>query len=166
MKKIIAIMACAVMALAVLAACGNNGGSGASSGAGASSAAPDAAATSAPADGAGAGNAAGGASGALVSTDGVEVIGIAFEMVGETPNFQIELANSTDKDAEFDLSKFKIMLNDAEEVNFHLTSTTVKANTPRLQRAETASAGTLKVGDTVTVYYDGTPIGTYEVGEF
>ena len=166
MKKsiaiMLAIMACAVVAMAMLAACGNNGGSGG----GASSAAPDAAATSAPAGGAGAGNAAGGASGALVSTDGVEVIGIAFEMVGETPNFQIELANSTDKDAEFDLSKFKVMLNDAEEVNFHLTSTNVKANTPRLQRAETASAGTLKVGDTVTVYYDGTPIGTYEVGEF
>jgi hypothetical protein len=78
----------------------------------------------------------------------------------------IIFSNTTDKDVDVDLSKFQAKVDDADEVSFHLTSKTIKANTPYAQNAFTASAGTMKAGDKVYLYYDGTPVGTYEVTEF
>ena len=190
MKKSLAILAAIVFSIAMataLAGCGggsSSGSSAASSAAGsaatasssaagsaatagsAASSAASAASASANAASASAGAAADSRGGSLITVDGVDVNSVALEMVGNTPNFQIVLANNTDNDVEFDLSQFKIMVDDADEVDFHLTKTTVKANTPYLQRAETASEGTMKVGDSATIYYGDTLLGTFEVGEF
>jgi hypothetical protein len=91
---------------------------------------------------------------------------VAIEMVGDTPNLQLVFSNKTDNDVEFDLSPFRVLKDDKDEINFHLTKTTIKANTPYLQRAETASPGSMKVGDKATIYYGETLLGTFEVGEF
>lgn len=87
-------------------------------------------------------------------------------MVGDTPNFMVIFSNPTDQDVEVDLSKFKIMVDDKDEVSFHLTSKTIAANQSYAQWAFTAKPGSMKAGDSVTVYYDGNLVGTYEVTEF
>ena len=87
-------------------------------------------------------------------------------MVGDTPNLQFVFANKTNNDVELDLSPFRVLKDDKDEVNFHLTKKTVKANTPYLQLAETASPGSMKVGDSATIYHGDTLLGTFEVGEF
>lgn len=172
----------ALMAALALAGCGGSASSSAasasasavaSSAAASSSAAATTSASAASASAsttasasAASASAASASGNALVTVDGVDVKSVAVEMVGDTPNLQLVFANNTDKDVEFDLSKFRVMLDDKDEVNFHLTKTTIKANTPYLQSAQTASPNSMKVGDSATIYYDGTPLGTYEVGEF
>lgn len=86
-------------------------------------------------------------------------------MVGDTPNLQMVFSNNTSSDVEVDLSKFKVVKPDGEELSFHLAKKVVKANTPYAQNAFTASPGSLKAGDKVTLSYDGQPLGEYEVGE-
>ena len=98
--------------------------------------------------------------------DGVTVKDLGLEMVGDTPNLMIVFSNPTDQAVDVDLSKFQIKVDDKDEVNFHLTSKTIDANKPYAQWAFTAKPGSMKVGDSVTVYYDGKQIGTYKVTEF
>ena len=163
----VAIVFCIAMA-AVLAGCGGSSSSSSASSAASSATASASGSASASAAESASGSASSSTSsnGALLTKDGVDVTKVAVEMVGDTPNLQLVLANNTDTDVEFDLSQFQVMLDDKDEINFHLSKTTVKANTPRMQLADTASPGSLKVGDSVTIYYAGTPLGTFEVGEF
>ncbi|MBQ9002931.1 MAG: hypothetical protein IJ087_13855 [Eggerthellaceae bacterium] len=144
------VMLCAVMSAAALVGCG--GGAASSSAASTSSASASSSASK--------------SSGVITTIDGVDVKDISFDMVGDTPNFMIIFSNTTDNDIEVDLSKFKIMVNDTDEVSFHLTTKTVAANTKHAQNAFTASANSMKVGDEVYVYYNGELVGTYEVQEF
>lgn len=101
----------------------------------------------------------------VLTIDGVIVKDIGFDMVGDTPNFMVIFSNPTDKDVEVDLSKFQIKVDDKDEVSFHLTSKTIDANRNYAQWAFTAKPGSMKAGDSVTVYYDGNLVGTYEVNE-
>ena len=196
MRKIVTIMVIstvfAIMAVFVLVGCGISSSSAsvsasaASASANASSSAastsgavnasgvasPSVSAASSSASAASASSVSASASGergstkTLITVDGVDLNGVAIEMVGDTPNLQLVFANETNKDVEFDLSPFRVLIDDKDEVNFHLTKITIKANTPYLQRAETASPGSMKVGDSAAVYYGDMLLGTFEVGEF
>lgn len=160
------VMLCAVIS-AAFAGCG--GGASTSSAAASSSTAAASSSTAATGSSASASTAASSASSSsnsAINIDGVDVKKIAVEMVGDTPNLQITFSNTTDQDIEVDLSKFQVKVDDADEVNFHLTTKTVSANTPYSQNAFAASANTMKVGDEAYIYYDGELLGKYEVGEF
>lgn len=158
MKKltIVAAMAGAILAVAALAGCG---GGSASSSASASASASTFVSTSASAS-------SSSASGAVLEIDGVIVKDIGVDMVGDTPNLMIIFSNPTNQDVDVDLSKFQVKVDDKDEVSFHLTSKTIKANQSYAQNAFTASPGSMKVGDSVTIYYDGKLVGTYKVTEF
>ena len=178
----VVVAICALMAACALAGCGGSSSSAsttsasasassaatASSSASASAAASAASASAASSTAVGASSASGdrGSASPLISIDGVDVNKIAIEMVGDTPNLQFVFANKTNNDVELDLSPFRVLKDDKDEVNFHLTKKTVKANTPYLQLAETASPGSMKVGDSATIYHGDTLLGTFEVGEF
>lgn len=84
------------------------------------------------------------------------------DLVGDTPNLMMIFSNPTDKDVDVDLSKFQVKVNDTDEVSFHLTSKTIGANKSYVQWAFTAKPGSIKAGDSVSIYYDGKLVGTYE----
>lgn len=162
MKKtvllLLAAALCAAVSMMALVGCGGGGGG--------ESAAPDAAAPAADAPDASAPASDAPASGALFSANGVDITSLGVEMVGDTPNLMVVFANSTDQDVDFDLTPLKVLVNDKDEVNFHLTSKTVPANTPYLQCADTASPGSMKVGDQAYVYYGDALLGKFDVTEF
>ncbi len=144
------IMMFSLLAVAVLVGCG-----GSASSSSASSSVSSASASSSASS-----------SGSVMEIDGVTVKDLRFEMVGDMPNLMIVFSNPTDQAVDVDLSKFQIKVDDKDEVSFHLTSKTIDANKPYAQWAFTAKPGSMKVGDSVTVYYDGKQIGTYKVTEF
>lgn len=86
-------------------------------------------------------------------------------MVGDTPNLLVIFSNPTDKDVEFDCSKFEVKLEDGTVVNFTNSTKTIPANKSYVQWAFTAKPGSIKAGDKVTISYDGTSLGTFEVAE-
>ena len=169
MKKgtilLIAALLCAAMSMVALTGCGGGGGGDkAATEATEATEAADTAATEA----ADAGAAAAGATsqGALLTVDGADLNDLSVDMVGDTPNLMMIFANNTDQDVTFDLSPIKVLVDDKDEVSFHLTSKTIEANTPYLQCADTASPGSMKVGDQAYVYYGDTLLGVFEVTEF
>lgn len=162
-----AVMICALLAVAALAGCGGGSASSsaASSASGSASASASSASASASASDATA-SASASSSGSVMEIDGVTVKDLRFEMVGDTPNLMLVFSNPTDQAVDVDLSKFQIKVDDKDEVSFQLTSKTIDANKPYAQWAFTAKPGSMKVGDNVTVYYDGKLVGTYKVTEF
>lgn len=165
------VMVCGALAVGALVGCGSSASSSAaaSSAAGSASAsassAPASTSASSTASSTAASSSASASSG-VMEIDGVTIKSLGFEMVGDTPNFMVVFSNPTDQAVDVDLSKFQIKVDDKDEVSFHLTSKTIDANKPHAQWAFTAKPDSMKVGDSVTVYYDGNLVGTYEVTAF
>ena len=103
---------------------------------------------------------------AVFSVDGVDVKSVSIEMVGETPNFMVVLANTNDADADFDCTKFVLKNADGDVLKADTSIKTLTANQQYSQSAFTMDEGSLKVGDKVEVYFDSTLVDTVTVTEF
>ena len=84
-------------------------------------------------------------------------------MVGDTPNLMVVFSNNTDNPVEIDCGKFEVKKDDGSVINFTNSKKTIDAKRPYAQWAFTAKPGSLSAGDIVTISYDGTSLGTFEV---
>jgi|GEM_PF-6109517 len=175
MKKatagILAVMVCGALAAGALASCSGGSSSAAASSAAGSASASTAASSesttaSASSAAASSGSAEASSSDGLLAVDGATIKEVSVDMVGDTPNLMVIFANNSDKDVEIDCGKFEVKKDDGTVVNFTNSKKTIGANKPYVQWAFTTKAGSLKAGDKVTISFDGTNLGTYEVTEF
>ena len=105
--------------------------------------------------------------------DGVEITKIGIEVLGETPNFMLYLANTTDKEKTFDLTKFDLV--NVDEVHFvpSKDKQELKASQPYSQSASPIvevehimNTAKIAVGETIAVFYDGVKVCDVETTEF
>ena len=136
------VLAATLLAVSILAACGNSGEAGVASDDGS-------------------------AASEKYTVDGVEITSIAVEMVGSTPNLQIVFSNGTDSAVMIDISKFAIKTGDGQTFFVSGLEKEIAANTPYSQNALTfMNDPGVKVGDEVGIYYGDDLIKTTVVTEF
>ena len=103
----------------------------------------------------------------LYTTNDVDIRKVGAEFVGETLNLQLTLANSMDEEKTIDVSKFALKTADGDMLKVNGNNKTVDANAMyRMWAFTVEDGGKVKVGDTVTVCYDGDEIASVEIGQF
>ena len=103
----------------------------------------------------------------LYEENGVVLNDVGIELLGDTPNLMLKFENTSDKEEEFDFSKFEIKTEDGTVFKIMDGARTFKAKQPYSQHAVTfKDDGKLQVGDLVEIYYDGQLVDSITVEEF
>ena len=107
----------------------------------------------------------------VYSENGVDVLSVHAELVGETLNLQVVFSNTNSAEASFDCSKFSIrqfsVTGETAVYKVNATSKTLAANQPYAQYAFTVDdGGAVKEGDDVLIYYGENAIDAVVVTTF
>lgn len=103
----------------------------------------------------------------LFIKEGVDFKKVEVEFVGETLNLRLTMANRSNKDRGINLGNFSLLTADGAELKVNASNKTIDANAAYRNWAFTVENGNkVKVGDTVTVLYDGDSVADVVVGEF
>jgi hypothetical protein len=100
----------------------------------------------------------------LLTVGGVEINDVKLKMEGQTPNFDVTLSNTNNRDVEFDCTKFKVVnVDNDQEVAFKTEVKKLKANETSVEFKFKADENAMKAGDRAYVFYDNQLLGTYTV---